>query len=112
MTGEHAKNSGKVYVKVHDVNDELGYPRIVVAICDENVLGRTYSEDDVRLEVNEEFFGGFLADVEEALDYIRQAYTGMLVGETIVKSAVRAGLIHPESVLRVNGVPYAQFVRM
>ncbi len=109
---QHTENSGKVYVKVHDVSDESGYPRIVVAICDEDALGKTYSEGEVRLEVNEEFFGGFIADVDEALDYIRQAYTGMLVGKNIVESAIRAGLIHPESVLRVNGVPYAQFVRM
>ncbi len=109
---QHTEDSGKVYVKIHNVSGEAGYPKIVVAICDENELGKTYSEGEIRLEVNREFFEGFLAEVDEALEYIKQAYTGMLVGKNIVESAIRAGLIHPESVLRVNGVPYAQFVRI
>ena len=112
MISTRTESNGKVYVKVHDVSDESGYPRIVVAICDKEELGKTYSEGEIRLEVNQEFFGGFLTEIEEALDYIRQAYTGMLVGKNIVESAVRAGLIHPESVIKVQGIPYAQFVRM
>ncbi len=100
----------EVFVKVHEV-DNLGSITYVVGVCDAELLGRTYVEGDVRLEVNKEFFGGFKASVDEALEYVRQAYTGMLVGQRVINAAVKNGLIHPESVFKVKGVPYAQFVR-
>ncbi len=110
MEGEVSKDR-EVYVKVHEVND-LGVTRLVVGVCDIEHLGRVYEEGGVKLEVNKEFFGGFTASIDEALDYVKQAYTGILVGERVINEAIKKGLIHPGSVLKVMGVPYAHFVRM
>ena len=101
-----------VYVKVHEVDEGLGIPRRVVAICDKELLGKTFKTSKVNLVVNEDFFGGFESTVDEAVIYLRQAYTAMIVGKNIVSKAVSEGIIHPESVMKVRGVPYAQLVRM
>ncbi len=100
----------EVFIKVHEV-DNLGSITYVVGVCDAELLGSTYVEGDIRLEVNREFFGGFKASIDEALEYVRQAYTGMLVGQRVIDAAIRSGLIHPESVFKVKGIPYAQFVK-
>jgi hypothetical protein len=35
-----------------------------------------------------------------------------MVGHRIVKKAVEKGLIHPEAVIKISGVPHAQIVKM
>jgi len=101
----------EVYVKVMEVND-VGGVKIVVAVCDKELLGREFTEGEVVLTVNKDFFEGFLTDVDEALHYIRNAFTAVIVGEGIVNEAIKAGIIHPEAVLKVSGVPYAHIVRL
>ncbi|MCD6428623.1 MAG: DUF424 domain-containing protein [Desulfurococcales archaeon] len=101
----------EVYVKVMEVDDVAGV-RMVVAVCDKELLGKKFSEGEVILDVNKDFFGGFLTDIDEALHYVENAFTAMLVGENIVQEAIKAGLIHPEAVLKVSGVPYAHIVRL
>lgn len=95
----------RVYVRVKEV-DEGGVPRRVVGMCDENLLGRTFREGDLVLEVSEEFFGGDLLELDEALHIAETSENVMAVGEVIVSKLVEVGLAHPESVLRIAGVPY------
>jgi len=104
-------DKGEVYIKVMEVDDAAGV-RIVVAVCDKELLGKKFSEGEIVLDVNRDFFGGFLADIDEALHYLENAFTAMLVGDNIIKEAIKAGLIHPDAVLRVSGIPYAHIVRL
>jgi len=85
---------------------------VLVAACDADLLGRTLKEGDVVFEVREDFYGGSLVRVDKAMGLVREATCANLVGSTIVDSAVREGLVHPQSVIRVSGVPHAQIVRM
>ena len=50
--------------------------------------------------------------VEEAVALIQQSTIVNMVGQNIVKRAIEKGLIHPEAVLKISGVPHAQIVRM
>ncbi|RLG81971.1 MAG: DUF424 domain-containing protein [Thermoprotei archaeon] len=102
---------GRVYVNVMEVDDEAGSRR-VVAVCDEELLGKVFKEGRITLVVNKEFFKGSLVDLDEAIEYLRYAYTAMLVGERIIGEALRLRLIHPDAVIRVSGVPFAQIVRI
>ena len=104
-------DKGEVYIKVMEVDDAAGV-RIVVAVCDKELLGKKFSEGEIVLDINKDFFGGFLADIDEALHYLENAFTAMLVGDNIIKEAIKAGLIHPDAVLRVSGIPYAHIVRL
>lgn len=51
-------------------------------------------------------------NVNEAANLINQSTIVNMVGENIVKTAVERGLIHPEAVLRISGVPHAQIVKI
>ena len=104
-------NREEVYIKVMEVDDAAGV-KIVVAVCDRELLGRKFSEGEVVLDVNRDFFEGFIAGIDEALHYLENAFTAMLVGEKIVSEAIKAGLIHPDAVLKVSGIPYAHIVRL
>ncbi len=105
------EEKGKLYVKVMEVDDELG-TKTVVAVCDAELLGKVFREGDKVLVINEEFFKGFLVDPDEVIDYIEKAYTALIVGERAVNIALKSKVIHPDAILRISGIPYAQLVRL
>jgi hypothetical protein len=97
-----------VYVRI--MTSDTG--SLVVAICDKELLGKVFREGDITLDVSRAFFEGDLMDADEAVEYLHDAFTAIVVGEEAVNKAIEAGMVHPEAVLRVEGVPYAQIVRI
>jgi len=104
-------SEGKLYIKVMEINDELG-PRTVVGLCDAELIGKIFREGEKVLNINEEFFKGMLIDPDEAVPYLEKAYTAMIVGRRAINIALKLRLIHPKAILKVSGIPYAQFVRI
>jgi len=100
----------RAYVKVSEVDAE-GAVRRVAGACDEELLGKTFREGDLVLEVNEEFFGGELVELDEAVAMIEMSDNVMVVGERLVSRLVEAGLVHPLAVKRIGGVPYTLILR-
>lgn len=96
-----------VYVKVHRFQ---GY--VIVAVCDEELLGKILNERDICFDVSEKFFKGLKMSVEEAIDLIRNADTANLIGVIIVNRAVEEKLVHPEAVASIAGIPHAQIVKL
>jgi len=85
---------------------------ILVAACDCALVGKSFSEGELRLDVTERFFGGEKVDARMFVEVLSLATIGNLVGPETVEAAVEAGLVDPECVLRVDGIPHAQMVRM
>ena len=96
-----------VYMRVIETEGEK-----LVAICDEELLGKKFVEDGIVLYVDPGFYGGSLVPLSVALMEAQDATIVNMVGEKIVEAAIQAGLVHPQAVLRVRGVPHAQVVRM
>ena len=83
-----------------------------MATCDADLLGKVLCEGKIVFEIREEFYKGLKVSVEEAIDLIEQSTMVNMVGHLIVKKAVEKGLIHPEAVIKISGVPHAQIIRM
>lgn len=98
---------GQVYMKIHRVRGE-----VIVAVCDAELLGRSFQEGLLRLDVSEEFYGGLLVPISIALEEVNRATIANLVGRDIVNAAVERGLVHEDAVIFIKGVPHAQIVRM
>jgi len=84
---------------------------VVVIICDAELLGKEFRESKVVLKVDERFYGGEEATVEECLKALRKATIANIVG-SMVEKAVQAGLIDPDRVLKVQGIQHAMMVKM
>jgi hypothetical protein len=84
----------------------------LVAACDSDILGETFREGKLKLEVRPDFYRGTRTTVIDALAAIDTADIANLVGETIVQAAVRRSLVEPSAVLHIGGVPHVQIVRM
>lgn len=85
---------------------------LLVAVCDEDLVGRTFREGEVRLEVSKDFYGDATAAWEEVVEGLRDAAIANLVGEGAVEAGVEADVVDTDNVLYVDGVPHAQMVRM
>ena len=84
----------------------------LVAVCDSDLLGETFREGKLKLEVKVEFYKGFSASIPEALQAVDAADIANLVGEGIVEAAVQKGFVNPSAIVRIGGVPHIQIVRM
>lgn len=85
---------------------------MLLAICDADLLGKTFREGDIVLAVREEFYKGLKVDTDEAVNLISQSTIVNMVGENIVGRAIERGFVHPQAVLKVSGIPHAQIVKM
>lgn len=87
-------------------------PQRLVAACDEELLGTSHREDKFRLEVPESFYDGMRVEEGELSHFLRSATVANLVGPRTVAFAIGLGLVEPDHVLTIGGVPHAQFMVM
>ena len=83
---------------------------VLVTVCDAGLLGKEFGEGKLRLNVDGAFYDGDEASVGECLAALRGATIANLVG-SIVEEGIKAGLIDPKRVIRIQGIPHAQFVK-
>ena len=96
----------KLVVKVHHKDE-----RTVVAVCDSNILGKLFEEGDLQLDLRSEFFNGDIYDDMLVVgDLLRNADSVNIVGDESVKLGLYEGVIDPDHVKVVQGVPHAQAV--
>lgn len=85
--------------------------RNVVAICDSNLIGKTFEEGKKYLFVNPNFYQGEEKDEKQVLEIIEKGsaedYTFNIVGEESVNLALKSGIIREEGVTRIQGTPIA-----
>ncbi len=86
--------------------------QVLLAVCDAEILGKTFQEKDLNFEVKEEFYKGVKTSVDEALSLVRQSTIVNLVGANVVQKAVEKGYVNPEAVITICGVQHAQIVKM
>jgi hypothetical protein len=95
----------KVYIKKYKEKNSL------IAICDKNLLNKTFHEGRLKLEVKEDFYGNELCTVEEAIVLLDKAELANLVGERIIDAAIRNNLVDPQAVIHIDGIPHVQIMK-
>jgi hypothetical protein len=85
---------------------------LLVAVCDDDVLGETFEDGDVSLTVSEEFYGGDEVDEQAVVESLARATVANIVGTKAVELAIREGFVEEANVLDVETTRHAQFLRM
>jgi len=93
-------------VKVHRRGGD-----VLIAACDDGLIGRTLKEGELRLEVSEEFYGGDHGAEDLLLNRLAAATVANLVGQEACRIAAENDYIDMECVVVIDGVPHAQMVR-
>jgi len=97
----------EVYAKLSKCGEH-----VLLAACDEELLGEILRDGKIVFNVGEEFYKGTKIPVEDAVELIRESTVVNMVGPNIVNKAIEQGLVHPDAVLNICGVPHAQIVKM
>lgn len=92
-----------MYVKIHKSND-----RHIVAICDENLIGKEISKGDLNLNITERFYKGEKFSKEETIEKMKNSLNLNIVGKNSIKLALDNHIIEKDSIITIDGVPHAQ----
>lgn len=106
IKGRDLKMRG-IYVKIHRLRGE-----VILAACDENLVGKVFRDGPIILNVKEDFYKGKLVSEDEFREILRMATIMNLVGEKCVKIALEEGYLDEDRILYVQGVPHAQMAWM
>ncbi len=97
----------RFYFKVHNHPSEM-----IIAICDEEVMGQTFRGEKAKISVTEGFYGGDLVEEEFVRINIGSFTILNIVGNRAVDLAIREGIVSEDSVMVIGGVKHVQAVRM
>jgi hypothetical protein len=85
--------------------------RNTVAICDSSLIGKTFEEGNRQIVMNPNFYQGEEKNEKEVLEIIENGlaedYIFNIVGEESVNLALKADVINPEGITRIQGIPIA-----
>nr|WP_229768055.1 DUF424 family protein [Sulfodiicoccus acidiphilus] len=81
---------------------------VFVNVCETELLGKKFRENGLLLDVNLEFYEGDPMELDAALSMVNQATVMSLVGNRLVDEAIKRGIVHKNSTLKVAGVAFAQ----
>lgn len=97
----------KVNYQIYDQGDE-----VLLAACDNDVLGRTLEEGNISLEVKKSFYSGQRLELEKLKKEFKRSTIANLVGEKVVNAAIEAGFGQEEDIMMIEDVPHLQIVRL
>jgi len=84
--------------------------RWVVAMCDEELVGKVFTEGIKQLDLSGPFFKGELIDKKklraEIFRCVREDATFNIVGERSVEIAKKFGLVKEGGIFRVDNIPF------
>ena len=96
-----------ISIKTYKNGNEL-----LIGACDEKLLGKKFEDGKFQIDVRRDFYDGKRISTDILKKFLEEATIANLVGEETIKCAIEMGLIDPECVIRIKGVPHAQLVRM
>ncbi len=88
---------------------------VMIAMCDEEVMGRVLKDGKVEIDLKQYggFYKGELVSEEQARrDINGRVYSANVIGERSVKLLIDAGLVKPEEVKSVQGVPVVHLFKV
>ena len=93
----------KIYRRANDV---------LIGACDEKLIGKKYEEGKYQIDVKKDFYDGERVTSDILKKLLKDATIANLVGKETVNCAIKMGLIDPDCVIKIKGIPHAQMVRM
>jgi hypothetical protein len=96
-----------ISIKIYKQGNDL-----LIGACDEKLIGKKFEEGKFHLDVSKNFYDGQRISTQTLKKYLRDATIANLVGHETIKCAIELGIIDPECVIKIKGIPHAQMVRM
>jgi len=96
-----------MYIKIHRTNTNYGI-REIVAVCDEDLLGKTIKGGKIEIKISESFYKGEKKSELYIIEILKKSTNINLIGKESVAAGLKAGIISQENVIDIGGIPHAQ----
>lgn len=96
--------------KIHECDGKT-----ICSICDSEILGKFFEENERVLDVDADFFGGEksgLKDIKKIAKHIREAHTSNIIGNRIVAELMEIGALKTGSVKEICGIKYTMVFKI
>lgn len=84
--------------------------RTILAVCDSDIFGKKFEENDLQLDLCSGFYKGEKMDEKRITELFKVVSIVNLVGEKSVSLGIKSGVIEKENVKKISGIPYAQAI--
>ena len=105
MTGK--RKNYMISIRIYQRGNDL-----LLGACDEKLLGKKFEDGKFQIDVRREFYDGERITPEALKKLLGDATIANLVGKDTIRCAIEAGVVDPECIIKIKGVPHAQMVRM
>jgi len=82
----------------------------MLAICDSDILGKKFEEDDKQLDLSSQFFQGEEMSEEDIEPILKDVYVINAVGKESITFLEKHKLIEKDHAITIAGIPHAQCV--
>jgi hypothetical protein len=86
--------------------------KLILAICDTELLGKKFIDDGKQLDLSSDFYNGKKTTEKELRAMVKKAYILNIVGKKSVEFAISQGLVAKEHTASIKNIPYAQALLM
>jgi len=93
-------------VKVHQTHEG----KKIIAVCDEELIGKKLKEKNIQLDLSSEFYNGEKKSENDILNLFDGAHIVNLVGKKAVNLGKKAGIASEENTLYVQKIPHIQAI--
>ncbi|MBP2029144.1 hypothetical protein J2755_000064 [Methanohalophilus levihalophilus] len=96
-----------MYLKIHKQGDGM-----VLAACDQKLIGSKLKKGKICVEVTESFYKGDIVSEEKLMEELKCCVNANLFGEKVINCAIKCGMVDPDTVMIIDGVPHVQIYRV
>ena len=94
----------KILVKEHFLPDR----RVILVLCDEDILGKIYEEGKKVLDLTSSYFKGELIDLNIIEKKTKRAYIVNVSGKNSIAYALEHNLIYESDIVYFDKIPHAE----
>ena len=98
-----------MHMKIHSTGSRFNN-RFVIAVCDENLIGKTLKDGKISITISKRFYKGEKKTEKEIIAVLKDATNINFVGKESVAAGIKAGIITKSNIIKIKGVPHAQAV--
>ena len=80
--------------------------KIMLNICDADLLGKKITQDDLTMHISESYYGERFVDEEEAESLLKTSSIINMAGAETVSLSIKLGVGSENGIKKVSGVPF------
>lgn len=97
----------RIRVKLH-----LYQGQMILAVCDEDLIGKTLDNNGIPFRISESFYGGPLMGPDELIGLYKQVSNINVIGKNAVSLLVSRGLVNVDEIIMIDGIEHVQVFRV